>query len=124
MAFMGIMGLLRSVFPDFFIRIFISQGTVIENGITALRTISFGFLFYAIGMVMIQGFNGSGDTTTPTKINLFCFWLFEIPLAYFLSIKMNMGLMGASIAIVFAETLLALTALYLFRKGKWKLREV
>ncbi|MEZ5106225.1 MAG: MATE family efflux transporter [Draconibacterium sp.] len=124
MVFMGVMGIMLSFFPEFFIRLFISETTVIENGITALRTISFGFLFYAIGMVMVQGFNGSGDTATPTKINLICFWLFEIPLAYLLAITLDMGLMGASIAIVSAETLLAIIALTLFRKGKWKLREV
>ena len=73
---------------------------------------------------MIQGFNGSGDTLTPTKINVFCFWLFEIPLAWLLAIVLNMGLTGASIAIVTAETLLAVVAFILFRKGKWKLREV
>lgn len=124
MAFMGTMGVLLSLFPEFFIRLFIAETGVIENGIIALRTISFGFLFYALGMVMVQGFNGSGDTVTPTKINLVCFWLIEIPLAYFLSITLNMGLSGASIAIVVAETFLALIALFLFRKGKWKLREV
>lgn len=124
MAFMGFMGAILSIFPEFFIRLFISEQTVIENGIMALRTISFGFLFYAVGMVMVQGFNGSGDTTTPTWINVVCFWMFEIPLAYFLSITLDMGLTGASIAIVCAETLLAILALILFRQGKWKLREV
>ncbi len=124
MAFMGTMGVLLSVFPEFFIRLFISESLVIENGITALRIISFGFLFYALGMVLVQAFNGSGDTMTPTKLNLICFWMFEIPLAYLLAINMNMELTGASIAIVCAETMLALVALYLFRKGKWKLREV
>ncbi len=124
MAFMGIMGLLLVIFPDFFIHLFISDLPVVENGTLALRIISCGFIFYALGMVMVQGFNGSGDTTTPTKINLFSFWLFEIPLAYFLAIVLKMGLTGASIAIVSAESLLAIIALILFRKGKWKLREV
>ena len=81
-------------------------------------------LFYALGLVMIQGFNGSGDTTTPTKINLVSFWVFEIPLAYILAIVLELGLLGASISIVSAEALLAFTALYLFKKGKWKLQEV
>ena len=124
MAFMGIMGLVMVIFPDFFIHLFISDLTVVENGVLALKIISCGFLFYALGMVMVQGFNGSGDTTTPTKINVVSFWLFEIPLAYLLAIVLDMGLMGASISIVCAETLLSLIALYLFRKGKWKLKEV
>lgn len=124
MVFMGSMGLFLILFPTFFIELFITEEAVVENGVQALRIISFGFLFYALGMVMIQGFNGSGDTATPTKINLFCFWLFEIPLAWVLAIILNMGLSGASIAIVCAESLLALTALFLFKKGKWKLRVV
>ena len=124
MVFMGVMGIFLVAFPDFFIRLFISDISVVESGKLALRIISLGFIFYALGMVMVQGFNGSGDTLTPTKINFFCFWLFEIPLAYFLAITMKMGLTGASIAIVTAETTLALVALILFKKGKWKLREV
>ncbi len=124
MIFMGILGTFLALFPEFFIRLFISDLVVVENGTLALRIISFGFIFYALGMVLVQGFNGSGDTLTPTKINLFCFWLFEIPLAYLLAIVLNYGLTGASIAIVTAETCLALVALILFKKGKWKLREV
>lgn len=124
MAMMGFVGIFLSVFPDIFIRLFISDPVVVEYGKLSLRIISYGFLFYALGMVMIQGFNGSGDTLTPTKINLFCFWLFEIPVAYLLAVVFNMGLTGASIAIVCAESLLAVVAFILFRKGKWKLREV
>ncbi len=124
MAFMGTIGLLLVLFPHFFMRLFISEIPVIENGILALRIISFGFIFYALGMVLVQGFNGSGDTYTPTKINLFCFWLVEIPLAYLLAIVWQMGLTGASIAIVTSESLLTIVAFILFKKGKWKLRKV
>ena len=124
MVFMGAMGLLLFIFPEVWVKLFISDVAVVENGVLALRIISSGFLFYALGMVMMQGFNGSGDTVTPSKINLVSFWLFEIPLAWMLAIVLNMGLTGASIAIVCAETFLALTALYFFRKGKWKLRKV
>jgi putative MATE family efflux protein len=124
MAFMGVMGSILAIFPEFFIRLFIQDLVVVENGTLALRIISFGFLFYAFGMVLVQGFNGSGDTTTPTKINLLCFWVIEIPLAYILAIVLNMGLTGASIAIVCAESVLAITALYLFKQGKWKLKKV
>lgn len=124
MIFMGVMGAILAIFPEFFITLFINEIAVVESGTIALRIISFGFLFYGMGMVLVQGFNGSGDTLTPTKINLISFWLFEIPMAYFLAIVLNMGLTGASIAIVVAEAILALIALYLFRKGKWKLRKV
>lgn len=124
MVFMGVMGMVLAIFPEFFIRLFIQDSIVVENGTLVLRIISFGFLSYALGMVLVQGFNGSGDTATPTKINLISFWLIEIPLAYFLAIVLNMGLAGAGIAIVCAETVLALIAFCLFRRGKWKLREV
>ncbi|MDX1284753.1 MAG: MATE family efflux transporter, partial [Draconibacterium sp.] len=124
MVFMGLMGVLLAVFPEAWIRLFIAEPEVVKNGVLALRIISFGFLFYGLGMVLVQGFNGSGDTGTPTRINLVSFWFFEIPLAYLLAIVLNMGITGACIAIVLAESLLALIALILFRKGKWKLRKV
>ena len=124
MFFIGFMGMLTALFQEFWIKLFIEDVNVVANGTLALRTISFGFLFYALGMVLMQGFNGSGDTITPTKINAVCFWLIEIPLAYFLAIVLKKGLIGASISIVLAEAFLALIALYFFRKGKWKLREV
>jgi putative MATE family efflux protein len=124
MTFMGIIGLVMALFPEFFIRLFINEAAVLENGTLALRIVSIGFLFYALGMVLVQGFNGSGDTFTPTKINLVCFWLLEIPLAWFLAITLEMGLAGASIAIVSAESLLTVIAFILFRRGKWKLKKV
>lgn len=124
MLFMGSTGLILALFPEFFVRIFVEDGLVLENGILALRIISLGFLFFAMGMVLTQGFNGAGDTATPTRINVFTFWIFEIPLAYFLAIVLGMGLTGASVAVVTAETLLAIIALVLFRQGKWKLRKV
>jgi len=126
-ANMGLLGLIGFVFifwTEPFIRIFINDPAVVENGVISLRIISFGFIFYALGMVMTQGFNGSGDTITPTKLNVICFWLFEIPLAYLLAIKLNMNIEGVSIAIVAAESLLTLMAWHIFRKGKWKLNKV
>ena len=120
MILLGTVGLILIIFPETFIRLFISDPNVILNGSISLRIISFGFVSYALGMVLTQAFNGSGDTTTPTRINLFCFWLFEIPLAYFLAIVMDMKIHGISFAIVAAESALTLTAWYYFRKGKWK----
>jgi putative MATE family efflux protein len=124
MAFMGIIGLILVLFPGFFINLFINDAVVLDFGVHALRIVSFGFPLYALGMALVQGFNGSGDTFTPTKINFICFWLIEIPLAWFLAIKLEMGLTGASMAIVSAESLLAVVAYIIFRKGKWKLRKV
>lgn len=120
MVLLGLVGIILIIFPETFIRLFINDPMVISNGAVSLRIISIGFVSYAMGMVMTQAFNGSGDTATPTRINLFCFWLFEIPLAYFLAIVLDLKIYGISIAIVVAETALTITAWYFFRKGKWK----
>jgi putative MATE family efflux protein len=124
MALMGVIGLVLFLFPGTFIRIFIEDPEVVTQGIIALRIISIGFLFYGLSMVMVQSFNGSGDTVTPTIINFFGFWLLEIPLAWFLAITLKMDMEGACIAIVIAESSIAIAALWLFRKGRWKLQKV
>ena len=120
MVLLGSLGIVLIIFPETFIRLFISDPDVIANGAVSLQIISIGFVSYGLGMVLIQAFNGSGDTMTPTRINLFCFWLFEIPLAYLLAIVFDLKIYGISAAIVAAETTLTLTAWYYFRKGKWK----
>jgi putative MATE family efflux protein len=117
------MGTVMSVFiflPRFILHIYTPDEAVIRVGVLALRWIGSGFLFYGIGMVMIQALNGAGDTRTPTWISFFCFWLFQVPLAYLLAYGFHLKETGAFIAIPFAETLIALVAWYYFRKGKWK----
>lgn len=124
MVLLGLIGLVFIFWPEPFIRLFIDDHAVVSSGVKSLQIVSYGFAFYALGMVMTQGFNGSGDTITPTKLNVFCFWLFEIPLAYLLAIHLKMNITGASIAIVAAESLLTILAWSIFRKGKWKLNKV
>ena len=124
MIFMGAISLVLIIFPGTWIGIFIDDIQVIEFGIQSLRIISYGFIIYGLGIVLIQGFNGSGDTITPTWVNFLAFWLIEIPLAYLLAITWNMGIDGACIAIVSAESFLTLLSLFLFKRGKWKAREV
>lgn len=102
------------------IRFFTHDEAVVKYGVTALQIIGSGFIFYGIAMVMTQALNGAGDTRTPTIINFVCFWLVQIPLAYFLAVRLNMKSTGALIAIPVTETLIAIVALYYFRKGKWK----
>lgn len=124
---MLLLGLISIVFimePHFFIELFIKNREVILTGAKGLRIVSLGFIFYAMGMVMIQAFNGAGDTRTPTKINVFCFWLIEIPLAYYLAKFDKFNENGVYIAIIVAESLMTLIAIWLFKKGKWKMQKV
>lgn len=121
---MGTISIVLILFPSAFILLFIDEPGVIKSGIMSLRIISFGFVFYGLGMVMVQALNGAGDTVTPTIINFFCFWILEIPLAYFLAITLNIGEEGVYYSIVIAESVMALTAAFLFKKGKWKLKRV
>lgn len=102
------------------IRFFTDDEAVIKYGVEALQIFGSGYIFYGIGMVMTQALNGAGDTKTPTFINFVCFWLFQIPLAYFLAEGMDLKSTGAFISIPIAETLIALIAWYYFKKGKWK----
>lgn len=119
-VFMSLVTLLFLVFPHAIISFFTSDPTIRQYAEQSLRIIGAGYIFYGIGMVMIQALNGAGDTKTPTWINLFGFWLFQIPLAYFLSIGLDLKSTGAFIAIPVAETLIALVAVYYFYLGKWK----
>jgi putative MATE family efflux protein len=102
------------------ISIYTNEPEVHRYGVMALQTVGAGFIFYGVGMVMIQALNGAGDTKTPTWINFFGFWLFQIPLAFMLAKYFSMGPFGAIIAIPIAESLIAAVAWYFFRKGKWK----
>ncbi|HVR60616.1 MAG TPA: MATE family efflux transporter [Polyangia bacterium] len=99
---------------------FSPEAGVVAVGARALRIVGLGFPFYAVGMVMTQAFNGAGDTRTPTLINLFCFWLWEIPLAYVLAKPIGLGPTGVFIAIAVAFSTIAVVAGVLFHRGGWK----
>lgn len=102
------------------ISVFTTDPEVHETGTLALRIIGSGYIFYGIGMVMANALNGAGDTKTPTLINLFGFWGFQIPFAFLLAKWLNMGALGSFISIPVAETLIAFAAYIFFKKGKWK----
>jgi putative efflux protein, MATE family len=124
MILLSMIGLVLVLFPETFIRFFITNENVIKSGVPGLRIISIGFIAYGLGMVLVNSFNGAGDTSTPLKINIFAFWLVEIPLAWLLAIKAGFKEEGVFIAIVVAESLMTLIAWLVFRRGKWKLKEV
>jgi putative MATE family efflux protein len=123
-AFLGAIGLLFVLFAHPIVEVFTPDPEVVRYGVAALRTIAYGFLFYAYGMVFTQSFNGAGDTATPTWINLFVFWLFEIPLAWLLAEQFGFGPAGVFWSITIAFSTLAVVSAALFRRGRWKERTV
>ena len=124
MIFLGIVGIVFVLFARQIIGLYGSDPKVVPYGVDCLRIVSYGFLFYGYGMVLTQSFNGAGDTRTPTIINLFVFWLWELPLAYVLAIVFGIGPRGVFIAITVAFSTLALVSGLLFRRGRWKTRVV
>ena len=123
-VFMGLVSLIFLVFAESIITFFTKEVVVRQYAVLAMRIISAGYIFYGIGMVMTNAFNGAGDTRTPTWINLFGFWCFQIPLAYILSKPLGIGPVGVFIAIPVAETAITITAYIFFRRGNWKLVKV
>ncbi len=122
--FMLSVSLLIIIFTPWIISFFTKEPLVAGYAVDAARIISAGYVFYGIGMVMANAFNGAGDTRTPTIINLFGFWLFQIPLAYILAKWAGLGPMGVFIAVPVSETVISIAAFMLFKKGKWKLKKV
>ncbi len=118
--FMGVVSLVFLLFPAPIISVFTNDEAVKTIAVQALRIITSGYIFYGIGMVLTNAFNGSGDTWTPTWINLVCFWLFQIPFAYLLTVYLKMGPFGSFVSIPIANTLVTVVAYYFFKKGKWK----
>ena len=117
--FMSFVTLLFVVLPYPIISFFSKEKEVIDYGVSALRIIGCGYIFYGIGMVMMQALNGAGDTRTPTIIYFVCFWLIQISLAYFLSTILKLGPVAVFVSIPCAETLIAVFAYCYFRKGNW-----
>jgi Na+-driven multidrug efflux pump len=117
MAF--VMILFLTIAPQI-IGLFTNQPEVLKYGVQALRYVSLGYIFYGYGMVVVQGLNGAGDTYTPTILHIFGFWIFQIPFAYLVVNLLDWGPKGVFIAIVLAETLMAIAGITIFRRGKWK----
>ncbi|MEP7143120.1 MAG: MATE family efflux transporter [Ferruginibacter sp.] len=122
--FTGLVSVILLAFAPAIISFFTKEVAVAYYAVLAVRIVSAGYIFYGVGMVMANAFNGAGDTRTPTIINLFGFWFFQIPLAWVLSKTFNMGPVGVFIAIPVSETAISIVAYILFKKGKWKLKKV
>lgn len=118
--FMSLVMVLFLFFSKPIIEIFTTETAVVKHGALALQIIGSAYIFYGIGMVMMQALNGAGDTKTPTYISFVCFWLFQIPLAYYLAKGLDWKTTGAFAAVPIAETVIALVTFYFFKRGKWK----
>ena len=123
-VFMSLVSLLFLVAAEPIVAFINPDPNVAAIAVRSLHIISLGYVFYGVGMVITNTFNGAGDTRTPTIINVFIFWAFQIPLAWFLAIFLGQGPTGVFIAITVAESALSVVSYLLFRRGKWKLVKV
>jgi putative MATE family efflux protein len=124
MTFLGTVGVFFIVFAEPIIRLFTHDPAVVPLAVSCLRILSYGNIGFAYGMVMLQAFNGAGDTVTPTIVNFFGFWLFEIPLAYALAVPLHFKANGAYFSIVISESAIAVAGILLFRRGRWKRQQI
>src|SRR5262249_13095706 len=124
MLFLGSIGVVFIVFADPIVRLFTQDPDVVPLAATCLRILSYGNIGYAYGMVMLQAFNGAGDTVTPTIVNFFGFWLLEIPLAWWLAMNVGLHSKGVFWSIVIAEGSIAAAGIVLFKRGKWKAQKI
>jgi putative MATE family efflux protein len=120
MIFLGLISIVFYFASEAIMRIFSTDAEVIRYGAQCLRIVAFGYVFYGYGMVIVQSFNGAGDSLTPTILNLFGYWFFQIPLAYFLAIRLEWGPSAVFWSIGIAESVMAVIAIIIFRQGKWK----
>src|ERR1700733_9632710 len=124
MVFLGVIGVVFILFAPQVVHIFTHDPAVVPLAVAALRIVSVGNIGYAYAMVMLQAFNGAGDTITPTIVNFFGFWMLEIPLAYWLAVHLGWRSNGVFWSIVVAEGSIAVASMFLFRRGKWKQRMI
>ena len=122
--FLGLVSVAFLTLSDPIVRFFTADVAVVTYGVDCLQIMALGFLFFAYGMVIVQAFNGAGDTRTPTVLYLACFWLFKIPAAYVLAVPAGFGPNGVFAAITAAYSMLAVTGVLFFRRGRWKLQRV
>jgi putative MATE family efflux protein len=120
MLFLGLIGVVFIFAATPLVRLFTHDPAVVPLAASALRILSYGNIAYAYGMVMMQAFNGAGDTVTPTIVNFFGFWILQIPLAWWLSLHHGLHSTGVFLSIVIAQAAVAATGMLLFRRGRWK----
>lgn len=120
MAFLGIVAILFFIFARPLVMLFDENPVVMETGVECLQILCAGYIFFGFGMVMSQAINGSGDTKTPTVLNIIGFWVLQIPIAYILAVKLDWKQTGVFWAVVISESILAVLAILYFKTGRWK----
>ncbi len=123
-VWMGFLSIVLFLWAEKWVAFFTTDPVVLKYGIDSLKIVSLGFAFYGMGMVMVNSLNGAGDTYTPTWINVLCFWMIEIPLAYVLAMTLGWGEQGVFYSIIIAESIMTLVSLAIFKQGRWKLKIV
>jgi putative MATE family efflux protein len=124
MAFLGLVSIAFIAWPWPIAGLLTDDPGVLAYAGQGLRIISLGFVFYAWEMVLLNAFNGAGDTRTPSLVNIVAFWVVELPLAWLLSHALGWGADGVFASIAFAYSLSAVLAFFAFRRGRWKLVKV
>jgi Na+-driven multidrug efflux pump len=124
LCFLGTVGIVFVALADPIARLFTQDPAVLPYATDGLRIVALGFPLYAYGMVVTQSFNGAGDTWTPTYLNFFVFWLFELPVAYVIAVQLQVGPRGVFWAITLAFSVLAIASALLFKRGRWKTQAV
>ena len=123
-AFLAAVAVIFIAWPRPLVGLFTADPAVLDFGESCLRIIAYGYGFYAFGMVVTQAFNGAGDTVTPTVINFFCYWCFQLPLAWALALRTPLAARGVFAAITIAEVVMAVVAILVFRRGAWQRQEI
>ena len=121
--FMTVLGVLMLAFAPFIVGLFSTDPEILQYGTNCLRILGIGYPVYAIGMIVVQALNGAGDTRSPSLLNFVCFWLIQIPVAYWLATMMGLGPNGVFMSIIFSESLLTVAAVLVFRTGKWRTQQ-
>lgn len=121
---MSILGLASVALAPQIVELFSSEAEVIRYGTSCIRILGIGYPMYAVGMIVIQAMNGAGDTYTPSLLNFICFWVLQIPLAYWLAEPIGLGPNGVFTSLIIAECTLTVLAVLVFRRGKWKRQQV
>ncbi|MCA8953989.1 MAG: MATE family efflux transporter, partial [Planctomycetes bacterium] len=120
MLFLGAVTLVMVVWPEPIAALFVTDATIARHCVDTMRFVASGYVFFAWGMVAMQALNGAGDTRTPTWLHVWFFWFFQLPVAWFVGVRLDYGLRGVLIAIPLSQALFAVAAVLLFRRGRWK----